>query len=143
MERMKSNSTHAKICFFGIFGSGNLGNEATFFAILSSLRRLAPNAEVVCICSGPQEAAAEYSISAFPMKASPLSPVKNRLVRVLRRIFVGIPVEFYRLDRAILILQDATMLVMRGAGMVGGFCLLPTNLLYEIVKWARLAELGQ
>ncbi|HEV2987852.1 MAG TPA: polysaccharide pyruvyl transferase family protein [Candidatus Angelobacter sp.] len=141
MEQIKSNSTRPKICFFGIFGSGNLGNEATFFAILSGLRRLAPNTEVACICSGPQAAAAEYNISAFPMKASPLSPVKNRLVRALRRIFVGIPMEFYRWYRAILILKDATMLVMTGTGMLGDFGILPTSLHYEIVKWSLIAKL--
>ena len=141
VEQMKTNSTRPKICFFGIFGSGNLGNEATFLAILSSLRRLVPYAEVACICSGPKEVAADYNVSAFPMKARPLSPVKNRLVRALRRIFVGIPMEFYRWYKAILILKDAKMLVMTGTGMLGDFGILPTNLHYEIVKWSLVAKL--
>jgi polysaccharide pyruvyl transferase WcaK-like protein len=141
MEQMKSNSSRRKICFFGIFGSGNLGNEATFCAILASLRRIVPNAEIACICSGPQETAAEYNISAFPMKEKPLPPVKDRLVRALRRIFVGIPMEFYRWYRAISILKDADMLVMTGTGMLGDFGILPANLHYEIVKWSVAAKL--
>jgi len=141
MEQIKSNSSRRKICFFGIFGSGNLGNEATLCAILSNLRRIVPNAEIACICSGPQETAAEYNISAFPMKEKPLPPVTNQLVKGLRRIFVGIPMEVYRWYKAITILKDADMLVMTGTGMLGDFGILPTNLHYEIVKWSLAAKL--
>ncbi len=141
MEQIKTNSSRSKICFFGIFGSGNLGNEATLCAILSNLRRIVPNAEIVCICSGPQETAAEYGISAFPIKEKPLPPLKNPLLRALRRLFVGIPMEFYRWYRAISILKDAEMLVMTGTGMLGDFGIGPTNLHYEIVKWSLAAKL--
>ena len=138
---MKNKSSRRKVCFFGIFGSGNLGNEATLCAILANLRRIVPNAEIVCICSGPQETAAEYDISAFPIKAKPLPPLKNPLLRALRRIFVGIPMEWYRWYKAISILKDAEMLVMTGTGMLGDFGILPTNLHYEIVKWSVAAKL--
>ncbi len=97
--------------------------------------------DVVCICSGPEEAASDYKISAFPMKEKPLSPINNRLLKALRRIFVGIPMEFYRWYRAMVILKDSDMLLMTGTGMLGDFGILPLNLHYEILKWSIAAKL--
>jgi polysaccharide pyruvyl transferase WcaK-like protein len=138
---MKTHSNRRKICLFGIFGSGNLGNEATLCALLYNLRRSVPNVDIACICSGPDETASEYNISAFQMKEKPLPPVKNQMLRLLRRIFVGIPMEFYRWYRAISILKDSDMLVMTGTGMLGDFGILATNLHYEILKWSIAAKL--
>jgi polysaccharide pyruvyl transferase WcaK-like protein len=141
LKEMKTNSSCRKICLFGIFGSGNLGNEATLYAILHNLRRVVPDADIVCICSGPEEIASEYNISAFRMKEKPLPPVKNPLVKALRRIFVGIPMEFYRWYRAFAVLKDSEMLIMTGTGMLGDFGILPLNLHYEIVKWSIVSRL--
>jgi polysaccharide pyruvyl transferase WcaK-like protein len=66
---MKSDPTRPRIALFGNFGAGNLGNEATLQAMVHNLRKLLPNAEISCICSGPENTASTYNIAAAPIRA--------------------------------------------------------------------------
>ncbi len=138
---MRIDSTRQRICLFGAFGVGNLGNECTLQALLYNLRKYMPNAEISCVCSGPKEVTSNYHISAFPIRDSPLPPVKNRAVRLLRRIFVGIPIELRRWFRAFWTLKGVDMLVMTGTGMLGDVGISPFGLHYDILKWSIIAKL--
>ena len=141
MERMNTDLTRRKIGFFGIFGAGNLGNECTLQALICNVRKYSPDADLCCFCSGPQEVASRYKISAFPIKSMPLPPVKNRLIRGLRRIFVGIPMELYRWAKVFETLKGVDMIVMTGTGMLGDVGIRPFDLHYEILKWSIIARL--
>src|SRR5215831_1249885 len=66
---MRPDPTPRRIALFGNFGTGNLGNEATLHAMVYNLRRHLPNAEIGCICPGPENTASEYNISAVPIRA--------------------------------------------------------------------------
>ena len=55
-----------KISFFGHFGTGNFGNEATLLAMVSRLRLLFPNCEFCCICTFPENVIATHGIEAVP-----------------------------------------------------------------------------
>src|SRR5690349_14603850 len=57
----------AKIAFFGHFDSTNFGNESTLQAILHHLRRFQPNAEAICISTGPAATVATHHIDAIPI----------------------------------------------------------------------------
>ena len=138
---MRIDSTRQRICLFGAFGVGNLGNECTLQALLYNLRKYMPTAEISCVCSGPKEVASNYHISAFPIRDSPLPSVKNRAVRLLRRIFVGIPIELRRWFRAFRTLKGVDMLVMTGTGMLGDVGISPFGLHYDILKWSIIAKL--
>ena len=138
---MSRDPTRRKIALFGVFGAGNLGNECTLHAMLYNLRRYLPNAEVLCICSGPENTASSLNISAFPIRESPLPPINNAILRVLRRIFIGVPVELYRWFRAIIRLAGTDMLIMTGTGMLGDFGISPFGLHYDILKWSIIAKL--
>jgi polysaccharide pyruvyl transferase WcaK-like protein len=138
---MRIDSTRRRICLFGAFGVGNLGNECTLQALLYNLRKYMPNAEINCACSGPKEVASNYHFSAFPIRDSPLPPVKNRAVRLLRRIFVGIPLELRRWSRAFRTLKGIDMLIMTGTGMLGDVGISPFGLHYDILKWSIIAKL--
>ena len=69
-----------KIAFFGHFDSTNFGNESTLKAILYHLRCYQPDAEVVCISTGPEATAANHHIEAisiskkFYKSSSPRNP---------------------------------------------------------------------
>ena len=54
---MRPDATRQRIALFGNFGTGNLGNEATLQAMLYNLRSHLPNAEISCICPGPENTA--------------------------------------------------------------------------------------
>jgi polysaccharide pyruvyl transferase WcaK-like protein len=66
---MRPYPKRRRIALFGNFGTGNLGNEATLQAMVFSLRRFLPNAEISCICPEPEKTASEYNISAVPITA--------------------------------------------------------------------------
>src|SRR5271167_377833 len=66
---MALDPTRLRIALFGNFGIGNLGNEATLQAMVYNLRKHLPNAEISCICSGPENTASEYNISAAPIRS--------------------------------------------------------------------------
>ena len=138
---MRIDSTRQRICLFGAFGVGNLGNECTLQALLYNLRKYMPSAEISCVCSGPKEVASNCHISAFPIRDSPLLPVKSSAVRLLRRIFVGIPLELRRWFRAFRTLKGVDMLVMTGTGMLGDVGISAFGLHYDILKWSIIAKL--
>src|SRR5271156_2222590 len=97
---MRVDSTRRRITLFGAFGVGNLGNECTLQAFLYNLKKYIPGAEIRCICSEPMEVTSTYHFAASPIREAPLPYVKNRAIRLLRRIFVGIPTELHRWTRA-------------------------------------------
>src|SRR5208283_3781 len=138
---VRTEATQRKIALFGAFGVGNLGNECTLQALLYNIRKHVPDAEISCICQGPEETRSAYNIPASLIKEVPLSPVNNRILRSLRRILVGIPLELFRWFKAIATLKDVNMLVMTGTGMLGDFGIAPLGLHYEILKWTVAAKL--
>ena len=144
MKSSKHGNTAAKrltIALFGAFGVGNLGNECTLQALLHNIRRCVPNAEIRCICPGPDQVRTAYGIPATPVEEIPLSHIANRALRILRKIFVRIPLELFRWTKAIATLKDVDMLVMTGTGMLGDFGISPLGLHYQILKWTVLAKI--
>lgn len=139
----KAEPTRLRIALFGAFGVGNLGNECTLQALMSNIQRCVPRAEVSCICMGPQETQLAYNIPASLIKELPLRPIKNPVLRFLRRIFLVIPMELFRWGKAVATLKDVNMLVMTGTGMLGDFGISPLGLHYEILKWTVAAKLAR
>lgn len=52
------------IGLFGLFGSGNLGNDGSLEAMLNFLRSKRPGARIVCVCANPQAVARQFRIPA-------------------------------------------------------------------------------
>jgi len=136
-----SAAKRPKLALFGAFGLGNLGNECTLQALLHNIRTHVPDAEIRCICPGPDEVRLAYKIRAIPIEEIPLSHIANRALRLLRKIFVRIPLELFRWVKAIVALTDVDMLVMTGTGMLGDFGISPLGLHFQILKWTLLAKL--
>ncbi len=57
----------ARISFYGHFGAGNLGNEATLQAVIEQILRRWPDGELLCFCTNPQDVRTRHNIAAFPM----------------------------------------------------------------------------
>jgi len=137
---MTGASKRQKIALFGVFGVGNLGNECTLQAMMFHVRRLIPGAEIVCVCSDPATVSSTYGIPAVPIRQEPQPPLANRFARMLRRIFVGIPLEVARLYKSYRALKGVEMLVMTGTGMLGDVGIGPFGLHYDILKWSVVAK---
>jgi polysaccharide pyruvyl transferase WcaK-like protein len=56
-----------KIGFFGLLGTGNLGNDGSFTAVLDHLRAEHPRAGIEVFCSGPEEVTARHEVPAIHM----------------------------------------------------------------------------
>lgn len=71
MRRRETGSGEAdhgpRIGLFGRLGCGNIGNDATFEAMLGFLARELPTAELDCMCSGPGTVTERYGMPATPL----------------------------------------------------------------------------
>ncbi len=56
--------TSPRVGLFGLFGSGNVGNDGSLVAVLDHLRAARPGAEVDALCGGPETVTARYGIPA-------------------------------------------------------------------------------
>jgi polysaccharide pyruvyl transferase WcaK-like protein len=111
--------TRKKIAFFGHFDSSNFGNESTLQAILYHLRWFHPDAEVTCICTGPDATVATHKIEAIPIAETFVKwRPQNPFVRVVRMVCIGIPSELYRWARCLMRLRRIDMLIIPGTGLL-------------------------
>ena len=144
---VNSNPQRVHIAVFGTFGVGNLGNECTLQAVLSNIRRFLPNAELTCICSDAEEAAADYGISAFPIRyVVPVDQLfgsyahsKNIFIKGVRKL-LRLSTSPYRWYKAFRILKSQDALLIIGLGMLGDFGISAFGLHYDILGWCLLAK---
>jgi polysaccharide pyruvyl transferase WcaK-like protein len=132
-----------KVYFFGNFGKGNLGNEATFQTILAHLRRFDPGAEVACICTEPEITAATHSVPTISISADTIRTwtPRNRVARMWHRLTVGIPAECRRWWDAFVALKDADVLIVPGTGLLTDAFGLNSWGPYRMFEWALIAKL--
>ncbi|MGH9400493.1 MAG: polysaccharide pyruvyl transferase family protein [Terriglobia bacterium] len=132
-----------KIALFGHFGAGNFGNESTLQAMLCRLRRLAPDAEVTCICTLPEIVAVDYNITAVPISTAMVKPwnFRNPLARLVRKLFIGIPSELYRWLRGVMMLRGTDVLIIPGTGLLTDAYSLVGWGPYSTFKWSVIAKL--
>ncbi len=57
----------ARIGLFGLLGSGNLGNDGSFEAVLGYLRAEHPNAALSVMCGGPEIVASRYELETIAL----------------------------------------------------------------------------
>jgi len=138
-----------KISLFGVFGQGNLGNESTLQAILYNIREYLPSADVNCICPGPKDTSATYNISAFPISVQGgkksnfhrLVGRENWVAKLVRRIFIRIPMEMVEWVKAFNTLKGTNMLIVAGGGQVANLGCTALGWPYQIFKWSTITKL--
>jgi polysaccharide pyruvyl transferase WcaK-like protein len=132
-----------KIAFFGHFNSTNFGNECTLQAILYHLRYYRSDAEITCICTGPEVTASTYQIEAIPIAESFVKSWNPRhpLARVMKRVCIGMPSEPYRWVKCLIRLRRTEMLIIPGTGLLtDAYGLLGWGP-YSVFKWSLLAKI--
>lgn len=133
-----------KIVFFGHFDGSNFGNEATLQATLFNLRRIQPDAEIACICTGPQATAKTYNIRTTPIARSYVGSWRpgTRVGRLARKIAIvaGEPVNWLR---GIGTLRGSDMLVVPGTGLLtDAYGLFGVSWgPYSLLKWSLIARI--
>lgn len=133
-----------KISFLGLFGQQNLGNDCTLQAILYHVRKYFPDAEIGCVCTGPEEISARYSISTFPMTAMSENvwPGQlNFLSKVMRKVLIKIPMELIHWVKAFNLLKGTHIFIIPGTGLLVDHTTGPFGYPYYVFKWSILARL--
>jgi len=132
-----------KIAFFGHFGAGNFGNEATFQAMLWNIRRFVPDAEMMCVTTFPMKVAEDYGIAAIPANDVVVESwdLRNPVAKFARKLFVGIPSEIFRWFKAVKALWHVHIFIVVGTGLLtDSFCLNSWGP-YSVFKWSVAAKL--
>ncbi len=138
-----------KIAFFGLFGVGNLGNEITLQTILSHARQYFPDAEFKCICSDVTDTSLRHELPAFPISIR--YPRKsagkwymrstNPVIRLLRQLLIGVPMELLDWFRVFHILIGINTLVFPGTGYLTDAYSNALGWPYDVFKWSLIARL--
>ena len=132
-----------KISFFGHFGAANFGNEITLQTILHHLRRRWPEAKATCICTGSEALGATRKIETVPISRVYVKYRRHRtrLARLLRRVFIGVPIELRRWFDAFKTLKGTDMLIIPGTGLLTDAYGLSEWGPYNLFKWCLIAKL--
>src|SRR5205085_7262149 len=140
---MKMQKKRLKIAFFGHFDSRNFGNESTLQAILHHLRCYQPDAEVTCISTGPEATVATHQVDAIPISENLLVKSwlpRNPLLRLVRRVFIGIPSEPYRWINGLMRLRRTDVVIIPGTGLLMDASGLTGWGPYNLFKWSLIAK---
>jgi polysaccharide pyruvyl transferase WcaK-like protein len=139
----KRETKRTEIALFGHFDSTNFGNESTLKAILYHLRRFHPDAEVTCICTGPEATTAAHHIHAIPISepfVKSWAP-RNLVTKALRKICIGLPSEPIRWVKAFLRLRNTDMLIIPGTGLLTDAYGLSNWGPFSLFKWSLMAKI--
>ena len=110
-----------RICFYGNFGAGNLGNEATLQAVIEQVLRRWPDGRLLCFCTNPRDVRTRHNIAALPAQAVNGTAVERSgknarragLTRLFRVAFRRIPLELVHWIKCLHALSRADMQIGR------------------------------
>jgi polysaccharide pyruvyl transferase WcaK-like protein len=137
------------VCFFGLFGQHNLGNDATLHAIVCSTRRLLPEIRLKCVCTGPEEISKRYDISAVLTQGPYRENLRLRgqsrgwrgAIRFVATLAARVALEIAHWGSAYRYLRGVDTLVVPGTGILSDYSTGPLGWPYAIFKWVTLAKL--
>ena len=132
-----SGAEHKCIGLFGLFGSGNFGNDGSLEAMLRLLRREAPDERLLCICEQPDQVRAAFGLEAIPIYYRPAAAAAGRPPSAARRALGRASLWFYALWH----LRRMKMLIVPGTGVLDDFAVSPFGWPHDILAWWLLARL--
>ena len=143
MDREAVGSRRPRIVLFGLFGSSNLGNDATLSVTLHHLRARAPSAELICVCGNPGAVERAHGVPSLPL--DPLPPwtfwrVPNRALREACVAIATIVTEPIRGARIRRLVQGADQFIVVGTGVLDDFGERPWAMPAWLYRWCRHAK---
>jgi len=127
MTRSRGNRPY-HLALFGVFGSGNFGNDATLDACMAALCPPLPRSRILCIAANPTGIAEAYGVEAVGLTR------RNRYGQVLS--------ELSSLFHAWRSLRRARRLIIAGTGVLDDQHVRPTQLPLEVLRWSLAARLA-
>ncbi|MDB5560875.1 MAG: polysaccharide pyruvyl transferase family protein [Hyphomicrobiales bacterium] len=132
-----SEAFDVKIGLLGQFGSGNSGNDGSLEAMINFLRRVRPDAELLCICSNPAAIEKEFGINCISISAPPST---NRAFAWLNRMFHGAPHRLSNFFAAYGQARGLDLVIVPGTGILDDFQDAPSGWPYVLLRWCLGAK---
>jgi len=136
-EASASDKARTRIALFGLFGTGNFGNDASLEVMLSFLQQRIPHADICCICGNPENVQRDFGIRAARITYRP----RREWVTKLNKALCDIPREGISLIRGIAELRRLDLLIVPGTGILDDFGTGPRGMPYALFRWSILARL--
>ena len=130
--------TRTRIGLFGMFGSGNFGNDGSLEAMLLFVRHVRPNAELVCFCVDPEVVQATYRVSAVPIGSLGSA---SRTLRLMDKLLLSVPHRLVNLVRAFWHVRRLHVMIIPGTGILDDFATGPFGAPYALFRWCLAARL--
>ena len=132
-----------RIVLFGLFGSSNLGNDATLGVTLDHLRKRQPEAEIACVCRNQREVERVFQIKTLPM--DPLPPwgfwrIPNRTMRHACTATFALITEPVRAMRIARHLAGVQQFLVVGTGVLDDFGEQPWAMPAWLLRWCSGAK---
>jgi polysaccharide pyruvyl transferase WcaK-like protein len=126
------------IALFGLFGCGNMGNDASLEAMLGFLRAARPDARLFCVCDQPALVAERFGIETVPISRSRhVSGPGGRLGRRLRKLAA----KFGDVVAAFGTARRADVMIVPGTGILDDFGERPYGMPFDLFRWCLAARL--
>ncbi len=127
-----------KIGLLGQFGSGNSGNDGSLEAMLSFLRKAAPDAEFLCICSNPKVVEARYKIPSVGIAGH---RQQGRAFRMVDKLMAQVPHRLLGLWGGFAMLHGVDLLIVPGTGILDDFQESAFGWPFVVFRWCLAARL--
>lgn len=136
-SNMSTANGKLRIGLFGLFGSGNFGNDGSLEAIIRQLKELLPNAELIAICDGPEIVRKRYGIDAIAITAEPAFGATSLLGKIVQTLYD-------KSGNAVRVLRSAWRLdaiIMPGTGLLDDFSSGPRGIPLDLWMWCAAARI--
>ncbi len=126
-----------RIGLFGLFGSGNFGNDGSLEAVIGQLSDIVPDARLTVICDGPDAARDKYNIEAVEMAVPYSYAPKSSLTKLAETAFASLRDSV----RALRVSSRLDAIVMPGTGLLDDFNSSPRGIPLNLWIWCAAAYL--
>lgn len=128
------------IALFGLFGCENYGNDGSLEAMISFVRRKAPNSKILCICPRPDVIALRHEVQARPIRCS---GYLTGLSKFFSRLMLKIPGHVFDLATTVVVALSVDIMIIPGTGILEDFGDRPFGMPFELFKWCLAARLSR
>lgn len=112
-----NGSAPGRIGVFGNFGSGNLGNDGTFEAMLEFLQEARPADDIVCLCADADRVSDTYGIAALPHH---WPRPDSSAYRIFNKSLLKLPGKFADMAHSFAQTRRFDVIIMPGTGLFDG-----------------------
>lgn len=133
-----------KIILYGLFGSGNIGNDSSLEAALHHVKKYQPDANLICVCNGPHEVSRRFGVQTIPITGIHAGErgsggLRARIMRLWLRLIDEVLFWFQKPRW----FQRGDKFIVAGTGAVDDMGVRrPWHSPYELYKWCKTAKMG-